>query len=240
MKTRFISLILVLTLILSSAAFAQAEISAADVRLSDYFSNRDLSGEWDQSKAVEITLTESLTITEEGVYVLSGAIADGTVTVDASGDAKVQLVLNGVSIACAHSACIFVKNADKVFITLAEGTENTLTSTGFSADSEIDGAVYAKDDITFNGKGSLSVTSAKHGIVGNDDVKFGGGVYVIHAGERGVTGKDSVRIFDGVYTIYSVKSPIRSKNKQDDDKGYVLILGGDFYLHMSGADDSGD
>lgn len=235
MKTRIFSLILALALLLSSVGFAQAEVAASGVRLEDYFSSRDLSGEWDEDDAKEIALTESLTITEGGVYVLSGAIADGTVTVDVGSDEKVQLVLKGVSIACANSACIFVKNADKVFITLAQSTENSLTSTGFDADNEIDGAVYAKDDITFNGEGTLTVASAKHGIVGNDDVKFGGGVYVIHAEGRGISGKDSVRIFDGSFTVYSGKTPIRSKNKEAD-KGYVLILGGTFYLHADGED----
>ena len=235
MKTRIFSLLLALVLLLSSVGFAQAEITASGERLEDYFSSRDLSGEWDEDAAKEIALTESLTITEGGVYVLSGVLADGTVAVDVSSDEKVQLVLNGVSITCTNSACIFVKNADKVFITLAEGTENTLTSNGFDENGEIDGAVFAKDDITLNGEGSLTVTSAKHGIAGKDDVKFGGGTYVIHAEGRGISGKDSVRIFDGSYTIYSGKTPIRSKNK-DENKGYVLILGGSFYLHMAGDD----
>ena len=188
-----------------------------------------------RGRSKEIALTESLTITEAGVYVLSGTIADGTVTIDGASDGKVQLVLNGVSITCSNSACIFVKNADKVFITLAEGTENTLTSNGFDENGEIDGAVFSKDDITLNGEGTLTVTSAKHGIAGKDDVKFGGGAYVIHAGERGITGKDSVRVFDGSYTIYSGKTPIRSKNK-DAGKGYVLILGGFFYLYTDAED----
>lgn len=239
MKNRIFSLLLALVLILSAVGFAQAEITASGVRLEDYFTNRDLSGEWEEDEAQEIALTESLTITEGGVYVLSGAIADGTVTVDVASDEKVQLVLKGVSITCSNSACIFVKNADKVFITLAEGTENTLTSSAFDENEEIDGAVFSKDDIAFNGEGALTITSAKHGIAGKDDVKFGGGVYVIHAGERGITGKDSVRIFDGSYTIYSGKTPIRSKNK-DADKGYVLILGGSFYLHTDSADDGQD
>ena len=240
MIQRISVLTLALILVLSSVCFAHAEVNAAGIELADYFSSRDLSGEWDEDEAVEITLTESLTISEKGVYILSGTIADGTVTVDVSSDDKVQLVLNGVSITCSNGACIFVKNADKVFITLAEGTENTLASTGFPADDEVDGAVFSKDDITFNGEGSLTVASPKHGIAGNDDIKFGGGVYVIHAGERGITAKDSVRIFDGTFTVYSGKTPIRAKNKKNAEKSYVLILGGAFYLHTDSVEDAGD
>ena len=60
----------------------------------------------------------------------------------------------------------------------------------------------------------------------------------IHADERGITAKDSVRIFDGKFTVYSGKSPIRAKNKKDAEKGYVLILGGSFFLHTDSAEDA--
>lgn len=239
MTKRFLEICLALALLLMTAGFAPAETNPDAINLDDYFTERDLSGEWSEAEAVEISLTESLTITEAGVYVLSGEIANGTVTVNVTADEKVQLVLNGVSISCASGPCIYVQNADKVFITLAEGTENTLNSSGFSGD-EADGAVYAKDDIVFNGKGSLSVTSARHGIVGNDDVKFCGGTYIIHAQERGISAKDSVRIFDGSFTVFSGKTPIRAKNKKNDEKGYVLILGGSFYLHSDGAEAADD
>lgn len=43
---------------------------------------------------------------------------------------KVQLVLNGVTITSATSAAIYVREADKVFITTAAGTDNTLSNGG--------------------------------------------------------------------------------------------------------------
>ena len=220
---------LVSTMLLSTADIGAAEVAVSALDPADYFSNRDLSGEWDEDEAVEITLSESMTISDPGVYVLTGTIADGTVTVNVSKDDKVQLVLSGVSISCSKGPCILVASADKVFITLAEGTENTLTSTGFIDGDEADGAVFSKDDIVFNGEGSLTISSAKHGIVGNDDVKFGGGTYRIDARSRGISAKDSVRIFDGIFSICAGTTPIRARNKKD--KGYVLILGGKLYLH---------
>lgn len=237
MFKRILSLIAAMLLAAAFCGGSAEAVIPAQVNYDDYFSARDLSGFWKEDEAVAVELNGSLTITEEGVYVLSGTIADGTVTVDVSGDDKVQLVLNGVNISCAKGACILVNNADKVFVTLAEGTENTLTSTGFDENSEVDGAVFSKDDIVFNGTGTLKITSEKHGIAGNDDVKFGNGTYIIHAQERGITAKDSVRIFDGSYTVYSGESPIRARNKKDNEKGYVLILGGTFYLHMDGAEE---
>lgn len=227
-----------LILFLFSLSLGYAEINASDIILEDYFTNRDLSGEWDEDESTVVELSGYLTISEAGTYILNGTIQDGTITVDVGDEEKVQLVLNGVSLTCSSSACIVVNNADKVFITLAEDTDNTLTSTGFTPDNPIDGAIYSKDDIVFNGEGNLTISSDKHGIVGNDDIKFASGKYLIHAGERGISAKDSIRIFDGTYTIYSGKTPIRVKNKKNAEKGNLIILGGSFYLHTDGTSDN--
>ena len=100
-----------------------------------------------------------------------------------------QIVLKGASVTSSNSAALYIKSADKVFVTLSAGTDNTLANGGsFAADGDtnIDGAVFAKDDITFNGNGSLTVTSSSgHGVVGKDDVKFAGGTYSITAAKHG-------------------------------------------------------
>lgn len=228
-----------LALALALPAVSLGENTQPTVNVDDYFTKRDLSGEWDAKKAVEMTLTESVTITEAGVYILSGAIADGTVTVRAGKDDKVQLVLNGVSVTSSSSAAILVENADKVFITLAEGTENKLTSTGFDENSSIDGAVYAKDDVVFNGKGALTVDSAKHGIVCKNDVKITGGVYSVTAQKRGIYAHDSVRVAGGSLTVVSEKEAIMAKNEEDTEKGYVLIAGGTVDLTAGGGAENG-
>ena len=238
MKKTFIALMLVLALILSAAGCSLAE-SADFPKTSDYFTNRDLSGEWKESKAKTIELTDSVTITSEGVYILSGTLADGTITVNAGKDDKVQLVLNGLNITSSSSAAILVENADKVFVTLAPGTENFLTSTGFDENSDVDAAVYARDDIVFNGTGSLTVTSFKHGILGKDDVKFASGTYTITAQGRGIDAKDGVAVADGSFTIVSQKDAIRSKNKDEAEKGYVMILGGVFDITVGGGSANG-
>lgn len=189
---------------------------------SEMFTERDLSGEYDESEAVSITLDGSkataadnakgvtidgstVTITQEGTYIFTGTLSDGQIVVDADEQAKVQIVLKDASITSKTSAALFVKSADKVFVTTAEGTDNTLANGGsFTAvdDSNIDGAVFAKDDITFNGKGSLSVTSpAGHGIVGKDDVKIAGGTVTIEAANHGIQANDSVRIAEADITI---------------------------------------
>ena len=212
---------------------------------SEMFTDRDLSGEYDEAAALKISLNgtsaevtaegsetkssgvtiegSTVTITEEGTYIFSGTLADGMIIVDADDSAKVQIVLDGASVTSVSSAALYVKSADKVFVTTAEGTENTLANGGvFTAidDNNIDGAVFAKDDITFNGSGSLTVTSpAGHGIVGKDDVKIAGGTVTIDAARHGVQANDSVRLAEAVISITAGTDGINVSDNKDAEEG---------------------
>ena len=201
------------------------------------FTNRDLEQEADLADAKTITVAsgQDVTISEEGVYVISGTAQDATITVEADDAAKVQLVLDGVSITNTDKPAIYVVSADKVFITTASGSNNELNVTGTinmttDSGSSVDGAIFAKDDITLNGQGTLTVNSSCNGIVGKDDVKVTGGTYVIKAGGHGIQGKDSVAIADGTFTIDATEDAIHSKNDDDLTLGYVYIADGTFNL----------
>lgn len=178
-----------------------------------------------------------ITITKEGTYVLSGALSEGQIVVDAD-SAKVQLVLDNADITCASSAAIYVKNADKAFITLAEGSENILMNTAeYEAidDNNIDAVIFSKDDLTLNGKGTLTINSEYgHGIVSKDDLKLVGGTCNITAKNHALSGKDSVRIAAGTYNLTSGKDGIHSENADDDEKGFVYIASGDFTIESTG------
>ena len=218
----------------------------------DMFSDRDLSGEY--SECVDITLSGSaascndssvtvadgsITITKAGTYKLSGTFT-GQIIVNAGDSDKVQLVLDNASITKNGSAALYAINADKVFVTTVSGTENTLAGTGEFASSDnetnVDGAVFSKSDITFNGSGTLNVTcESKHGIVTKDDLKITGGTYNITSASQGLSGKDSVRIAGGNITITSGTDGIHSENADDTEKGYVYISGGTLNI-TSGKD----
>lgn len=178
-----------------------------------------------------------ITITKEGTYVLSGALSEGQIVVDAD-SAKVQLVLDNADITCASSAAIYVKNADKAFITLAEGSENILMNTAeYEAidDNNINAVIFSKDDLTLNGKGTLTINSEYgHGIVSKDDLKLVGGTYNITAKNHALSGKDSVRIAAGTYNLTSGKDGIHSENADDDENGFVYIASGDFTIESTG------
>ena len=220
-----------------------------DSEQSEAFSNRDLSGDYDSSEAVSISLNGSgasassdgvqisgstVTITAAGTYVLSGTLDNGSIIVNVSKDDKVQLVLNGVEINADTFAAIYVAQADKVFITLAEGSVNTLSNGGsFKAidDNKVDAVIFAKDDITLNGSGKLVVTSpAGHGIVGKDEVTITGGVYEISSAKCAIRGKDSIAIAGGSFTIKAGTDGLHAENDDDKRLGNVYIAGGSFMI----------
>ena len=232
----------------ATAVSSTTPVEGSLLATSDMFTDRDLEQTADTSSAKSITLTsgQDVSITEEGVYVISGTAEDVTITVQADDKAKVQIVLDGVSITNSDgSPAIYVASADKAFITTASGTTNTLTVTGTMAqttdsDSTIDGVIFAKDDITLNGTGTLTIKSSANGIVGKDDVKVTGGTYVITAEGHGIQGKDSVRIADGTFTIDAGTDAIHSANDDDDSLGYVYIADGTFKLTAASDGIEGD
>ena len=185
----------------------------------------------------------TIIITAEGTYILSGTLTDGTIVVDTDDSAKVQIVLNGAEITSSDSAALYVKQADKVFVTTASGTQNTLANGGTfasDADSDIDAAVYARDDITFNGSGSLTITSpAGHGIAGNDDVKFGGGTYMIEAAKHGVKAHESARFAESDVTIKAGTDGVHVSGGEDESgkesESFFYIADGS--LTISAGDD---
>ena len=158
-------LAVILSLTLALAGFA----GAARAEEETLFTDRDLAQEADLTGAEKIELTgQSVTIDHAGVFLLSGEIENGQLTVAAGEEDKVQLVLSGVSIRQDTGAAIEIISADKVFITLAQGSENSLSS-GNITDDGVDGVIYSKSDLTLNGLGSLTITAQQgHGIVGKD------------------------------------------------------------------------
>lgn len=172
-----------------------------------------------------------VTISKEGTYVVSGTLSDGQIVVEASDTDKIQIVLNTVSITCSNNAPIYIKSANKVFITMADNTENTLTD-GLNYeqtdDNTVDGVIFSMADLTINGNGTLNVTgNYKHGIASKDDLIITSGTYNITAVKDALNAKDCVKIKDGTLTLSATDgNGIQSKNGDDTTKGYVYISGG--------------
>lgn len=220
---------------------------------SDMFTDRDMEIGYDEETSVRITLSgdsassdsdavqisgSTVTITDEGTYILSGTLNDGMIVVSAEDMDKVQLVLDNVEITSSTSAAIYILEADKVFITTASGSENTLVNGGEYVaidDNNIDAVVFSKSDLTLNGAGSLVINAAAgHGVVSKDDLVLTSGTYEITAESQGLSGKDSVRIANGTYTITSGKDGIHAENTDDTSLGFLYITGGTFTITADG------
>lgn len=219
-----------------------------------YFSQRDLSGSYDPSHCAVIELKgdtaacasdavridgSTVTISDEGSYLLRGNLTDGMILVDAGEDDKTQLILQNVSIHSQSSAPIYIRQADKVFLTLEQGSENSLTS-GESYipidDNQIDGVIFSKSDLCLNGTGALTISSpAGHGIVSKDELTMaGGGSYTITAAGHGLSVNDSICIEQVKLTVSSGKDAIKAEHDTDSLLGLIYIQDGTYDLTCAG------
>ena len=175
----------------------------------------------------------TVTITGAGTYTVSGTLKNGQIIVDANKEEKVILVLNGVDITCSYGSGIYGVQSDKIIITLAAGTQNTISDgssyTLESGTDEPNAAVFSKDDLTLNGTGTLTVSgNYQNGILSKDDLVIAGGTYIVTAVNDALRGRDSITITDGKFTINAGADGFQSNNDEDTEKGTVNISGGSF------------
>ena len=234
---------------MESASDINFDLELTESTIDTEFTDREKSGSYKVSEAVKITLNKTtatvsgsgakadgstITITEEGVYIVSGTLEDGQIIVDASDSDKVQIVLDGVHINCETNAAIYVREADKVFITLAENSSNTLGGGNEYTqidDNTVDGVIFSKSDLVCNGTGSLTIEADyKHGIVSKDDLVITGGTYKITAADNGITAKDQLKILDGSFDIDAANSAVKAKNADNAELGNIYIAGGIFTI----------
>ncbi len=220
----------------------------------EQFTDRDRRTTYDDEDAVQILLNgatavcesenvtvdgTTVTIKAEGTYLLSGTLDDGQIRVDAGENDKLQLVFDGVTVNSSSSAALYIREADKVFVTLAAGSENALSNGGsFVSDGEtnVDGAVFSKQDLTCNGDGRLTVTSpGGHGVVCKDDLVLTGGTYAVSAGSHGLDVNDSVRIDGASLSLEAGKDGVHVENEEDSSLGYFYLAGGSLSV-VSGGD----
>ena len=249
---RICVVVLVLTLLVTVAFMngeklgirVVADEDAESYSGSTYFTENDVDGDWaDNAYTTYITLDGSggtidgngayfldgdLVISNGGWYVLTGTLEDGKIIVDAHDSSKVWIRLNGVTVSCSDDACLRVDQADKVFLTLAEDTENSFSSgTDYSEEALADntgGTIFSHDDLTINGSGSLSITAGfKHGIDVNDSLVITGGTITITAPQDGIHVSDSLRFMEASLTIDAGDDAVHSDDELYIESGTVLI-----------------
>lgn len=238
----------------STGTSSSSTSKTTTTKISDYFTKRDQDASYDESKATKISLSGSsaktsgsgaevsgstVTITKAGTYVLSGSSKNVQVVVKVGDQDKVQLVLNGVRMT-GTDAAIVVENADKTFITLAKGSKNTISDSANHKNTDYDAAIYSKDDLTFNGSGSLTV-EGKYGnaIESNDDLRITGGTYTIKGYKNALSANDAINI-DATMNLTATEDAIHADNDEDTSlgnfyiqSGKITINAGDDGIHAS-------
>ena len=203
----------------STESTPSSQVTEAKIGATDY----------DAAAAITLSPDDDLTITEVGVYILSGTYKDTMVVIDAGDEDKVQLVLDNATLTNENGPAIFVRNADKVFITAAEGTVNAISDgSDYSltdGDTELDAAVFSKDDLTLNGAGELTINgNYKHGVVSKDDLVVKATDFTVNAVNVGLNGKVSVSLSTASVSITAGSDGIRSDNDTEADRGTVSIV----------------
>lgn len=232
-------MLLLLSLMLLSASLAIADDTTYDLT----FTDRELSGTWDAAAAVTILGQGTgcdisgkgaafadgvLTISEAGVYVLSGEFTDMQLLIAAGSQDKVQIVLNGATLTSATGPVIYAKAADKVFLTAAQDTQNLIADgedyAATDGETTLDAAIFSRADLCINGQGALTVMGNNHhGIASKDDLILTGLTLTVEAAATALDGKDCVMMHSLSATITAISNGIRSNNAEDEGRGYVYI-----------------
>lgn len=204
--------------------------------------------EWSSSDAVEVVLagtsassaSESvavedgtLRISAAGVYRLSGSY-EGQILVAAPEDARVVLILDGVTITNDSGPAILAETGDDLVISLS-GASRIVDTSAAAESSLANAAIYVDMDLTMTGEGSLEVSStANDAITSTDDLTILSGSISAQAGDDGLRGKDSLNVLGGAITVESGGDGLKSDEDEDDTAGYVLIRGGEISVTAGG------
>lgn len=229
MKKWLISMMAVATLMLAGSALADGNITLSP----------DGSTSTDASVRID---GQTVTITQAGTYQIAGTLDDGALIVESAENAKITLVLGGVSIKNSTGAAIQIATADDVTIELSEGTTNVLQSgeevdiaTTTESEEASGGALQSKADLKIKGKGSLTVLGyLNNGIHCTKDLKIKNGNISVTALGHGIKGKNSVTVSGGTVTVTSGKDGITSDETENEEKGFVTIEDGEIIITSVG------
>lgn len=219
------------------AAKSGAEASAADAAASVVLSGDGVQIRGGGVKAEGGTVT----VGTVGEYRISGTLDAGQIVVDTGEDAmEVTLIFEGVSVTNPDGPALWIKQAKKVHLQLAEGSQNLLVS-GTEADlasyddTRSGAALFAEDDLTIEGGGSLAVRGyLNNGVTCKDDLKIKGGSIDVLGANNGVRASESVTVSGGALRIVSGNDGLKTSSAQKEGKGFIEVTGGSISVSSGG------
>lgn len=221
------------------------------ISINDMFTDRDINFNYTGRDIYSVNLKDNesksdsknvkirnnvITITAEGVYVLSGSLSNGQIVINADDNDKIQLVLDSVNINCDTSASIYCKNAKKLFVTTINDSSLSNKKDYENDDEKINGVIYSKSNLTLNGSKKLAINAVYgNAIVCNDDLAITSGEYNLISAKHTIKANDSVRIANAKLNLNATKDAIHCEN-DEVEKGFVYIESGEITIN---ADDDG-
>lgn len=202
--------------------------------------NITLAGSSASSSSPAVTASgSSAVITSGGVYIVSGSLENGSITVNAPGE-EVYIVLRNAAISSSATSALYVYKSKHTYIYLEKSTASSLESTGefeysgqfaSAADEEPNACIYSKSDLTIYGAGKLTVSSSVNGITSKDNLYINDATLNVTADNNGINGKDSLTASNAAVTVQSGADAVRSTNDSDADKGYITLENCSFSLN---------
>ena len=225
-------------------------------KTSSYFTDKDYDTSYDEKTAATVTLSGStatvsgdgvtvsgstVTISKAGTYVISGQSDGVQIKIEAGNSDDVHIVLNGVTMTNTNAA-ISATSAGHVYLTLADGTTNSLSDSASNSDDKADAALFSKVDLTINGKGTLNVDGKKNnGIKANDTLHITGGTFNITSVGDAFNVNDELNITGTTMTIDAKEDGVKVDNDEDTSVGTmylsentITVTAGDDGIHASG------
>lgn len=185
-----------------------------------------------------------VTIAQGGEYRITGELDDGRIYVDAGKEEEVELVLDGVSIANASDAAIFIEKAKQTTIVLAAGSENRLqcgaedpasgaAEAASRAEEPVSGAEDPVSGLAGSGKdsdiGKTDGGTADSAVIyAKEDLTITGegALYIKAFVNNGVQSKRRLCLDGGNVTIEALKHGMKGKNAVTVNGGeYTLAVG---------------
>jgi hypothetical protein len=253
------------------SAAAAANATRADVAGFDFaYSDRDQDASYDEATATLVVLSGTgatvegsdksasegvtvaegvVTLTAEGSYIVRGELSGASLVVDAPDDAKLQVVFDGVRIENSGGAAFLVESADKVFVTLADGSVNTLSDGAGRGDLPAEDAAAAEaaaadDAADAAAADDAAATDAEHAthdatFFSHDDLTINGSgsLTVNSASAHAIVSKDDLVICGGNLTLDAATDALQGKDCVKIASGSFTITAGDDAITSTSVDE---
>lgn len=164
-------------------------------------------------------------ITAGGDYIVKGSTSNGQIYISTATEEKVEITLDNVNISCGDGPAIFVNEAKRCVLKLAEGSSNYLSDGG--NDKINDGVIFTNDTLRIKGDGYLEINAGNaHGIASDDDVIVESGKYLINSIKSGIIANDNITVNGGELTIFGGTNGMKSKGTMIINDGTIWVCGG--------------